>query len=222
MTQRTFSRILVLFLLLTGTVHAMTIREKQFTCPIDGTAFEYMIALSGSQFGMRLDLQPLGPTPAPWSLPSCPECRFPLFEEEFSDEEIERYRELVESEAFREVTENKSSYFTLALVKEHDGEAAGEIGYAYLRASWQLEEEREKYEKCLALALEQYREDFESEEHEERVDAWWTSGILVAELERQLGNFEAALNQVERLRKEEIDQIGRLAESEVSEPRAIE
>ena len=228
---KTISLVLLPVFLFWAAVPAMTLRNKAFVCPIDGTEFEQTIALSGTQFGMRLDMKPLGPTPAPWPIPSCPECRFPLFKDEFTEEEIDRYREFVETRQFREETADSPPYFALAKVKAYDGESSGEIAYAYLQASWQVEENREGYERCLKLALEEYREFFEAERAGVSDEDWLTAGILIAELERQLGNFDGALAQVESLGDEPIedefflkllDQIETLARSEDTHPHPIE
>jgi len=71
--------------------YAMTIGEEYFICPIDNQQFKTHANYSGTSFGMRLDMKPLGPIPAPWLLPTCPKCGFPLFKEEFSNEDIKKY-----------------------------------------------------------------------------------------------------------------------------------
>lgn len=65
-------------LLSATTVNALTIHEADRTCPLCKTEFKAHLAGSGTQFGMRLDLKPLGAIAAPWPVAVCPKCHFVL------------------------------------------------------------------------------------------------------------------------------------------------
>jgi len=55
---------LILLLVASG-VGAHTLGNVDYVCPLDGTKFTAITDFSGTTFGKRLDLKPLGPTPAP-------------------------------------------------------------------------------------------------------------------------------------------------------------
>ncbi len=211
--------------LLAVTATAMTMGEESFTCPLDGEEFKAYVNYSGYTIGIRLDLKPFGPTPAPWALPVCPKCRFPLFKKEFEKDEIERYKKLVHSKEFQSLPDDTPSYFLLAKVLEFDDAPNAEIAYAYLPSSWQVEEKPEKYKKCISLARAYYEKDYNDPDR--KGEAKLTSGTLVAELSRQLGEFDKAIELVKLLQQEKIEndkiasalfQIMRYAEQSDSEP----
>jgi uncharacterized protein (DUF2225 family) len=221
---------ITLLLLINTVSYAMTVGEEEFVCPIDEHQFKARINYSGTSFGMRLDMKPIGPTPAPWLLPTCPKCGFPLFKNEFSNEEIKKYRFFVTSDAFRQYIGAHPSYFLLAKVKEFDKAPANQIAHSYIQASWQVEERNiEKYKSYLTLALKEYIAFVNNAN--KKGDDWLTACIMIGELERQLGNFEAALIQFQKLQSETIEketlqkiikqEIG-LCQEKISIPQQIE
>lgn len=220
---------IIAFCLLTVSTSAMTRGLEKFTCPIDGEEFEDYVNYSGTTFGMRLDLKPIGPTPAPWALSTCPKCRFPLYKDAFSKEEIEKYKILVASKEFTSIPKEAPSYFLLARVKEHDNGPNSEIAYLYLQASWQVEDNKDKYKEYLKLSLTHYEHAFKKSDLKD--ESSLTSGILIAELSRQLGDFKKSIKQVKQLQKTKpgnemlvgvLDQILNLSKESNSEPQAIE
>ena len=73
-------------MLMAGTqATAATIYEAEKTCPLCTTEFKAHLAGSGTQFGMRLDLKPLGAIAAPWPVAVCPKCHFVLLGDDLSD-----------------------------------------------------------------------------------------------------------------------------------------
>lgn len=194
----------IVLLLIPTVSYAMTLGEEDFVCPIDNHQFKAPINYSGTSFGMRLDMKPLGPTPAPWLLPTCPQCGFPLFKKEFSKAEIKKYRSFVTSDAYKQYVGGHPSYFLLAKVKEFDKAPANEIVYRYIQASWQVENrDKEQYKSYLSLALKENIAFVKNTE--DKGEDWLTACIMMGELERQLGNFEAALIQFKKLQREPIE-----------------
>lgn len=226
--MKTLATLITLFIL-ASTSYSMTGGTKQFTCPLDGEQFEDYVNFSGTSFGMRLDLKPIGPTPAPWALATCPKCRFPQFKNEFEADEIKRYKTLVDSKEFKAIDQTAPSYLLLAKVKKYDEAPDSEIAYSYLQASWQVEADPEAYQKCIQLALQHYNKDFSQSNKED--DKSITSGILVAELYRQQGDFKNAIEQITALKKIKtenetitavLNQILKLSKESNSKPQEIE
>ena len=90
-------------------------------------------------------------------------------------------------------------------MKEFDKAPANQIAYCYIQASWQVEEsDIEKYKSYLSLAKEQYI-IFSKNAEKKGID-WLTACIMIGEIERQLGNFEVALIQFQKMQSETIEE----------------
>ena len=192
--------IVLTYMLLATYSYSMTIGEEDFVCPIDNHEFKANINYSGTSFGMRLDMKPLGPTPAPWLLPVCPECGFPQFKKEINQDEIERYRSYILSHEFQSYTNSNPSYFLLAKIQEFDNAPLNHIAFSYIEASWQVEgKKQDQYRRYLLLALEKYRKFLKNST--EKNDETITAEIMVGEILRQVGKFNEALDQFYKLEK---------------------
>ena len=82
---------------------AATEGEIDCTCPLCKTKFKAVVDFSGTSFGKRLDLKPIGAIRSPWRIPVCPKCQFVLFADKFSDDELKVLGEFVASEAYKEI-----------------------------------------------------------------------------------------------------------------------
>src|SRR5438105_2338786 len=82
-----------------------------YRCPLDGTKFKAQPDVEGAQTGTRLDLKPLGPTPAPWTVPVCPKDHYPLVKERPTDAEKKVLRKLVARPDYQALAKDHPSYF---------------------------------------------------------------------------------------------------------------
>jgi hypothetical protein len=169
---------------------AHTTAESDVKCPLDGTAFTATVDASGTQFGMRLDLKPLGPIAAPWRIPVCPKCHFVVFDEQLSAQQAASLRTLVASPAYVSKAKTETSHYLLALIETHLGKSDAEIAFRYLQASWQVEDKPRAYREYLGLSLAHYEKYLADEKAsgEGRVTALFLSG----ELRRLRGEFDQA------------------------------
>ena len=172
---------------------AHTFMQSDFTCPLDGHKFAATVDGSGTRFGQRLDLKPLGPTPAPWRIPVCPRCGYVLYKktkQEMSAKERKLLPRYIRSKAYRRDARGESSYYRLGLIWEHLGSPPGAVAYAYLRASWQVERQPNRYRVYLERALKHYRAALGKGGYKKGGSV--TTAFLVGEIERQLGRFGVA------------------------------
>lgn len=171
----------------------------EMTCPICGAKFEAELDLSGTQFGVRLDLKPLGPIEAPPRLAVCPECNFVLYTDDVTAEERDKIRDFLQSDKYKRLVKEKhTSYFLLASILTHMGSGDFTVGYAYLKASWQIENRapqrhRAYLESCLTSLQTFIRKT------EDRSDNWKTAQVLIGEIFRRLSRFEEAEEHFEGL-----------------------
>jgi hypothetical protein len=194
------SAVLVLFAFLLGsaaTASAHTSVTEQFKCPIDGTRFEATVDASGTQFGVRLDLRPMGPTPAPWTLPVCPKCRFVLFQEKLDRKSKKRLRPFIHSREYQSLMSDHSPYFLFARILEFLEADDQSIAHVYLQASWEVEGDPDQYRDYLRAARDAFSRASEQEdlERKDRIEARFMTG----EIDRQLGDFEGAEAELESL-----------------------
>lgn len=92
---------LIVMLYTTGVLYAHTSGMVEKTCPLCAEAFKCELNMSGTQFGMRPDLKPLGAIAAPRRIPVCPGCRFVLYDDEIPTEELAKCREIVQGDAYQ-------------------------------------------------------------------------------------------------------------------------
>jgi hypothetical protein len=182
---------------LPNVVVAHSTNEETFDCPIDGNQWTQVTDTSGYQSGIRLDLKPLGPTPAPWILPQCPRCRFVLYEEDAAKLPIDKIKAFILSESYQSATKGQPTYFCLGLIEEFLGESPLVIGHAYLKASWQTDSDASECRKHLENALKHFATALASLGPESA--GFPTTSILCGELERRIERFGDARKRLEAL-----------------------
>lgn len=182
-----------------GGALAHTFGEEEFTCPLDGTKFKATVDLSGTSFGSRLDLKPIGPTAAPWRLPVCPMDHFIVVRQDYTEAERDLLKNYVRSQEYRDLAKTHSTYFLLAKIYEVLGEDDWKIAEAYLQGSWQVEARDAECMEYLEASLLHAKRFLEKKpKHDE---TWKTAEMLSGELERRLGRFEEAQKRFKRLRR---------------------
>lgn len=178
---------------------APEVRKLRVECPLCADVFSYRFALDEMRTGLRLDFKQFGSVNAPAPLPECPRCGF-VFPDgargELDDDEIEKLRGLVKTDRYA-IARQETSYFRLAQVLESLGRPPQDIAFAYVAASWQVDEEPVRCQIYLARALAWY--DNYLGRSEPVTPARTRAMLLRVEILRRLGRFEEA--------KEYLDEI---------------
>lgn len=172
--------------------------ESDIDCPVCHTSFKAVVDTSSSRHGMRLDLKPVGPIPAPWAIPKCPKCGFIIYKQEWEETEQLKVQQFVNSEDYKNILADNSTYYLLAKILEHMGVDDLEIAHTYLKASWQVEHDKLKCAKYLGESLKKF-EAFLAVNTSKNND-WIKSELVTGEIERRLGRFEQAQNRFARLK----------------------
>jgi hypothetical protein len=69
---------------------------------LSGEVFQTTGIASSLQTGARLDLRPVGTVPTLWLAGTCPdETKFPVFKDNFTDDERRRLREFVRTDEYK-------------------------------------------------------------------------------------------------------------------------
>jgi hypothetical protein len=172
---------------------ALTLRDETYTCPLDGTTSTYQAVNSFSQFGMQLDLRPLGALVAPIPMPVCRDGGFVIYRDDFDDEEIALSRRLVRTPEYRVLRESETDYFVAAYQAGKLGEDAWTIAILTLQATWEVQGNPKKYDHYAALAvtrLEEAGKDYSPAGG--TAEQWWTVKLLIVNLHRRLGELDTA------------------------------
>jgi hypothetical protein len=186
-----------LVMLLAQPAYALTFREVEFVCPIDGEEFSQRVAASGTSFGRMLDLKPYGYIAAPWTLPVCPTTGFVMYREKFSRDEIAKLKPYVDSYDYWSMRRSETSYYLAAKLQGVLGESDEMVAPTLLHATWEAEN-RDQYERYAREALTAYRRLLEAPSADEQKRV--TYELVSGELERRIGMFDEARDRFERLK----------------------
>jgi hypothetical protein len=167
---------------------ALTADQIEVACPYDGTKFTAVVVMSMSQFGVNLDLKPHGALLAPIPLADCPTDGFVFHAgSPPSAEELEKARPFVFSPEYQAIRE-ETPYFRYAFIAEKVGAPHAAVTYTLIMATWEAEEDPERYARYAAKVLARIDEDISATADEER-ETWL---MLKGELLRRTSDFDAA------------------------------
>ena len=175
---------------------ASTFAEVVVKCPFDGKEFKTVESMSGTRFGTYLDLKPYGPIAAPWPLAKCPSNGFVIFKNEFSKVEIAQLRDYVEGPIYQTLQRSETNYYLAAQLKGYLQHPQTEVAYTLLMATWEAKV-GQQYQRYASEALEAYKRALEKPYKDQ--DLWVSDQFIAAELERRLGQYEAAKTRLDSL-----------------------
>ena len=189
--KKNIHMLFLLFLLSIVSVesNATTFSTETRTCPVGGAIYTTEVMMSYSIYDRRLDLKPRGSYGTdPRLLIVCPN-GFVDYKDSYSEEELIKLAELVNSRAYQRSRSGNNEYYLLAKILEHMGAGNLTTAWHYLSASWMAENRsnRSQYDRYLNLAIN----DLSEEKSEREID--FTPRFLLAELNRLKGDFDAAL-----------------------------
>lgn len=192
--------VFILLLMLGGLpVSAHTEYTANLVCPLDHKQFTYTLDGSGTSFTRRLDMKPMGPTPAPWRIGQCPSCGFVLYKKEYTDSEKVVLLEIVNTVEYRKARKLGSTYYCLAHIYRKLKMPAYDVAWVLLQASWQVESDAGRYATCLTEAItlldSVVSRDLTKESFADTTAAPTDAQVaayLCIELNRLLGKFERA------------------------------
>ncbi len=196
MMKRLFLSLVVMLLCTTSVVNAHTSGMVEKSCPLCEKVFKCELDMSGTQFGMRLDLKPLGPTAAPWRIPVCPKCHFVLYDDQIRAEELAKCKEIIRSDAYKKQS-GRASYYLLGLLFEGLKKNPLDIAHIFLKASWQEESDEKKLKDDLEHSLHHFelflKEQTRTDAAQQKEDnAYVTAQLMKGEILRRLSRFEEA------------------------------
>jgi hypothetical protein len=187
---------------LIGVAHAEVPAREEMTCPVGGQSFIHLGYAAYSTYGQRLDGKPFGSTIFPLRIPVCPN-GFVIYKapEDFSEAQLAALASFIQTPEFRALGEH-STYYRASRLAGVAGEPAAAQAWLMLSASWQADEDAERFAA--------YQTDFlaladEALAQLPRTSAeWWVLQFRAANAERQLGRFEPAAARLSGLPMDEL------------------
>ena len=178
----------------------------QATCPVDGQKFMWTTTASYSTWGAELDAKPIGSWTFPLTIPQCPESNFPVYKETFSDAEQAAIRALVLTPEYAAV-KDEASYYVLRFVMEKlEQPDAMAVAWMLMQSTWQIREaDPGRYGRYATETVAAMDRALPALKDSEPGD-WWYLQIATANVQRQAGDFNGALQRLESLTGEMPDE----------------
>lgn len=193
MRARAIHPLALLACLLPWAASADALVEADAICPLDGEPFRTEAYASYYHAGTRLDGRPvLEGSPEILPPPVCPRSGFVVYRDNFTPAELERLRALVDSPGFRAARRSTVLHFPVAAyTAQQMGEPPLIVATLYLRGTWESEDRAPAEYEDLAVRAIRWLDTL----LEERMQAVEPAEItlIAANLERQIGRFEATL-----------------------------
>jgi hypothetical protein len=167
-------------------------------CPLSGEVFQTTGIASSLQMGVRLDLRPVGTVPTLWLAGICPdETKFPIFKENFTDDELRRLREFVRTDEYKAlIAADHPPSYVVAKLKRFLGYSDDEVAIAILGAAWATEGvpgSTAPWEQPAAPYLDEARRLYAKiAQGDPSLARTATARFLQIELSRRLGYFDEA------------------------------
>ncbi len=154
------------------------------------------VMMSSSTFGIQLDLKPVGATIAPFPMAECPSNGFVFYPgSEISPDLLQTLAAIVTSEEYRALR-GETPYFRDAHIAEKLDAHHSAVSQRLLHATWEVDQQPERYGRYAAALLARIDEDIAIAEDAEQRELW---SMLKGELMRRTKAFEAARAHFEAL-----------------------
>jgi hypothetical protein len=171
----------------------------EHTCPIGGERFSSLTLGTHSTFGRHLDLKPVSYMDFPAPALVCPANGFVIAKKSYGEEELKKYKTVIESEAYKSIYQvQHPSYYLRAKFHELSGEDAGNRWWDLLQATWEadtcLSERYSFYADEAIKAAEAAVEALSSDNGQ-----YWAMHIMISDLYRRTGRFDLAQQRLDRI-----------------------
>jgi len=187
----------------TAPAGATTFYSYEETCPVGGERFPSVGYGSYSTWGARLDGRPYGSSEFPLDVPVCPTNQFVLYKsaDEFTPAQVAALTPYVAGD-YRALA-RETSHYRAAHLARVAGEPQSTQAWLMLQAGWQVDADAER--------LARYQTEFVTLGDAALADVqptsteWWMLQFRLANAERQLGRFDAALARIAALPMSQLD-----------------
>ncbi len=201
--------------------NATTFTKDKFVCPIGGEKFTADVVMSYTSFGQRPDGKRYSTLPN-YPIIECPKNGFLLFDENFTDEELDALRVAVQSDEYQRMRTTDTPHFRAYWLKEKAGRGALEKISSIIQAGWETEGD---WDRKVRYKIAFIAEATGLNRSEQNATDWFWFNLRAANALRELGHFDQAADLIDRTYKPEFvpddDEAAENAKFYVRELRAL-
>lgn len=182
------------------------IQYQTYECPIGSEKFTALSIGVNTRFGVHLDWSPVSYMRFPVPLAVCPSNGFIIDKREYTDQELEKIRQVITSDEYKNLySEKHTSYYLYAKLSKMLRAKEVEQWWILLNATWEADicGDTEKYKKYALEVIEEAKVKLSSLSNEDY--QYWQLNLIVPNLYRRVGEFEKANVWLENLGQETPD-----------------
>lgn len=175
------------------------IYEEETECPVGSEKFKAYYLGTHSTYGRHLDWEPVSYMRFPVPLPVCPSNGFVVTKKDYSKEELEKLKKVVESKTYKDLYAQKHATFYLyAKIKELNEEKFDDYWWLYLNATWEADNCKNKVRykdyalETISAGKKRLAELKVSEEEH------WILKTVIADMYRRTGDFKSSQELVDK------------------------
>ena len=169
----------------------------QIACPVDGVEFSFTDTASFSTWGAELDGKPMGSWTTPMPIPQCPGSNFPVYRRDFDANDKAKIKVLVETPEYQAIKDEAPYYVLRFVLPKIEPDSEADPDFLLLAATWQARDKPEAYARYVSELVPLM--DAKVHEQTAQDTDWWWRKIIVANLLRQVGDFEGATARLDAL-----------------------
>lgn len=166
---------------------------EEYVCPIGGEIFKSIILGTHSTYGRNLDLEPISYIDFPAPLPVCPSNGFVIAEPDYSEDKLERIREVIESNDYKALfSEKHATYYLYAELNKQLAEEGTSRWWHLLNATWEADNcgAADRYQRYALETIDAAKVHLDTIDKSEPL--YWVLNIVISNLYRRTGDFASA------------------------------
>ncbi len=167
--------------------------EEEIKCPIGGEKFKAFYLGTHSTYGLHLDWEPVSYMRFPVPIPVCPSHGFVVTKKDYSKEELEKIKKVIESKTYKDIYAQKhATFYLFAKIKELNEEKFDDYWWLYLNATWEADNCKNKVRykeyalETISAGKKRLAELKDSEE------SYWVLKTVTADMHRRIGDFKSS------------------------------
>ncbi|MGQ0542249.1 MAG: hypothetical protein ACT4O9_10440 [Blastocatellia bacterium] len=173
--------------------------EEEIKCPIGGEKFKAFYLGTHSTYGRHLDWEPVSYMRFPVPIPVCPSHGFVVTKKDYSKEELEKMKKIVESKTYKDIYAQKhATFYLFAKIKELNEEKFDDYWWLYLNATWEADNCKNivRYKEYALESISAGKKRLA--ELKDSDESYWVLKTVIADLYRRTGDFKSSQELVDK------------------------
>lgn len=173
--------------------------EEEIKCPVGGEKFKAFYLGTYSTYGRHLDWEPVSYMRFPVPLPVCPTNGFVVAKKDYTKEELEKIKKVLESKTYKDIYAQKhATFYLFAKFKELNEEKFDDYWWLYLNATWEADNCKNKvrYKEYALETISAANKRLPGVKDSEEL--YWVLKTVTADLYRRIGDFKSSQELIDR------------------------